>query len=181
MTSESRSDRFIMYFLYCLSACKINSNCEIISKESIIRHLAFSSINVYGFCGTPCLRVESPGFPKGVLRPVGVMRPDGVALPLGVTRLGVAVPSPTGLKLVTNTTGGDRVGAVVFGAAGVTSAAVVAGTYMGTDEMGLPMAGGGDTSGGGDTGGVRAGGGTTLTGLRGLGRTTGGEGLAGGV
>lgn len=108
------------------------------------------------------------------------MRPDGVALPLGVTRLGVAVPSPTGLKLVTSTTGGDKTGAAVFGVAGVTCAAVVAGTYIGTDEMGLPMVGGGDTNGGGDTGGVLAGGGTTLTGLRGLGRTTGGAGLAGG-
>lgn len=145
----------------------------------MVFYLAFSSINVYGFCGTPCLRVDSPGFPKGVLRPVGVMRPDEVARPLGVKRLGVAVPSPKGLKLVTNTTGGDRTGAVVFRVAGVTCAAVVAGTYIGTDEMGLPMVGGGDTNGGGDTGGVQAGGGTTLTGLRGLGRTTGGEGLGG--
>lgn len=137
-------------------------------------------MKVYGFWGTPCRSVDSPGFPKGVLRPVGVMRPDGVALPLGVIRPGVVVPSPKGLKLVTNTTGGDSVGAEVLGAAGVTSAAVVAGTYIGTDEMGLPMVGGGDTRGGGDTGGVLAEVVITVTGLRGLGSTAGGEGFVGG-
>lgn len=88
------------------------------------------------------------------------MRPEGVALPLGVIRLGVPVPSPTGLRLVTNTTGGDRAGEGVFGVTGVTGVTgvgvelVVAGTYMGTEEIGLPITGGGDTRGGGDTGGV---------------------------
>lgn len=111
-------------------------------------------MNVYGFWGTPCLRVKSPGFPIGVLRPVGVMRPDGVARPLGVIRLGVPVPSPTGLRLVTNTTGGDRAGEGVFGMTGVTCAVVAAGAYIGNEEIGLPIAGGGDSSGGGDIGGV---------------------------
>lgn len=104
-------------------------------------------------------------------------RPDGVTLPLGVTLLGVALPSPTGVRLVTNTTGGDRAGEGVLGVTGVTGAVVVAGTYMGTEEMGLPREGGGETNGGGDTGGVFAMGGTTLTGVCGLGRTTGGDGL----
>lgn len=62
---------------------------------------------------------------------------------------------------------------------GVTGAVVVAGTYMGTEEMGLPRVVGGESNGGGDTGGVCAMGGTTLIGVCGLGRTTGGEGLDG--
>lgn len=108
---------------------------------------------------------------------MGVARPDGVTLPLGVALLGVALPSPTGVRLVTNTTGGVRAGDGVLGVTGVTGAIVVAGMYIGTEEMGLPRAGGGETNGGGDTGGACAMGGTTLIGVCGLGRTTGGEGL----
>lgn len=110
---------------------------------------------------------------------MGVARPDGVALPLGVILLGVALPSPTGVRLVTNTTGGDKAGEGVLGVTGVTGAVVVAGTYMGTEEMGLPRVDGGETNGGGDTGAVCDMGGTTLIGVCGLGRTTGGEGLDG--
>lgn len=110
---------------------------------------------------------------------MGVTRPDGVTLPLGVILLEVALPSPTGVRLVTNTTGGDRAGEGVVGVTGVTGAVVVAGTYMGTEEIGLPRVGGGETNGGGDTGGVCAMGGTTLIGVCGLGRTTGGVGLDG--
>lgn len=110
---------------------------------------------------------------------MGVTRPDGVTLPLGIILLGVAVPSPTGVRLVTNTTGGDREGEGVLGVTGVTGAVVVAGTYMGTEEIGLPIWDVGETNGGGETGGVFAMGGTTLIGVCGLGRITGGEGLDG--
>lgn len=110
---------------------------------------------------------------------MGVTRPDGVTLPLGVTLPGAPLPSATGVRLVTNTIGGDRAGEGVLAVTEVTGAVVVAGTYMGTEEMGLPTLGGGETNGGGDTGGVCAIGGTTLIGVRGLGRTTGAEGLDG--
>lgn len=52
-----------------------------------------------------------------------------------------------------------------MGVTGVTGDVVVAGTYMGTEEMGLPRVSGGETNGGGDTGGVCAMGGTTLIGV----------------
>lgn len=54
---------------------------------------------------------------------------------------------------------------------------MVEGTYIGTEAMGLPRVEGGETNGGGDTGGVCVKGGTTLIGVCGLGRTTGGEDL----
>ena len=66
-----------------------------------------------------------------------------MACPVGVSREGVVVPSPTGLRLVTRTTGGEREGPAAW------AGAVGAGAYMGTEEIGLPMAGGGDTRGGG--------------------------------
>lgn len=110
---------------------------------------------------------------------MGVARPDGPALSLGVILLGVPVPSPTGLRLVTSTTGGDRAREGTLWVTGLTRAVVVAGTYMGKEEMGLPMEGGGETSGGGETGGVWATVETTFTGLCGFGRMTGGESLVG--
>ena len=53
---------------------------------------------------------------------------------------------------------------------------VAAGAYIGTVDIGFPIACGAETSGGGDTG-VLVMGGTTLIGLCGLGRTTGGASL----
>lgn len=64
-----------------------------------------------------------------------------------------------------------------MGVTGVAGDVVVAGTYIGTEEMGLPRVGGGETNGGGDNGGVCVIGGTTLIGVCGLGRTTGGDDL----
>lgn len=133
--------------------------------------------------------------PKGVLRPEGVALPDGVTRPDGVLRL--SPPCSSGVKLCTITTGretatgmgcdtvtgGDTItgGDTVTGVTervlvvgveldcegGVTRAAA-AGTYMGTDEIGFPMAGAGGGTGDGDLFGA------AFTGLRGLGGTRGG-------
>lgn len=135
-----------------------------------VLYLAFSSMKVYGFWGTPWRRELSPGRPpKGVLRPDRV--PEGVIRPDGVIRMGVTPPSPTGLMLETSTTRGEM---GVEGDGGMTCAVVAGiGAYMGTDEMGLPMAVRGATGGGG----VLVMGETILMGLWGLGRTTEGASL----
>lgn len=119
--------------------------------------------------------MDSPGFPEGTLRLEGVARPEGVVRPLGVMRPWVAGPSTTGVRLVTSTTGGES---AVEGVVGATASVVPPeGTYIGTVEIGFPKACGAETSGGGETGGALVMGGTTLIGLCGLGRITGGEGL----
>lgn len=124
-------------------------------------YLAFSSMKVYGFWGTPWRRVLSPGRP-----PKGVLHPDGVI------RVGVTPPSPTGFMLEISMTGDEMAGMERKG--GVTrGVAAGIGAYMGTDKTGLQMAGGGATSGGG----VLIMGETILTGLWGLGRTIGGASL----
>ena len=89
--------------------------------QHIASHLALSSRNVYGFCGTPCLKVVS-------------LLVAGIALPMGVSVEVETDPSPIGLILLARTTGG------VIGV-GATRA-VVAGTYVGTGEIGRPTEGG---------------------------------------
>lgn len=87
---------------------------------------------------------------------MGVTRPDGVTLPEGVPRLSPSCSS--GVRLCTTTTGGGTavdtgvltggtervvVGGVELIWEGGVTPGVGACTYIGTDEIGLPMAGAG--------------------------------------